>query len=371
MNLIVRKPLHLFWILAAYIPGFCASINLPASLVQPGTQLEVLATGIRFGEGPAVSPSGTFFFVQTDVPSISRISQGSRTVQDFQNPSRTANGLLCTTDGSIIACEQGRISRIDTSTGVSENLIRNYSGYTLDLCNDLTITEKGVIYFTNPSWTTPITRNNDIYMLSTQGVLTRLANNLQQPNGLEYAVESRSLYLNLFGAHKVVRYALNSDGTLGTCDDFAQVNQPDGCELDLEGNVYVVAHGDAVIHVFDPAGTKLGTISLRSTGESFRATNCSFGWGDDTCLYITATDRVLRLKMNVKGRKGTSQVVGAAPDRAFGLVENTPHRIHSPLHSMAVNGRRGRTHRIRLIDLCGRGAPGHGTSVANGCYLSQ
>lgn len=291
--------------LALFLPqaAVSATISLPSSLVDPGVQVELLATGIQFGEGPAISPDGTFYFVQSNIPCISMIRAGSNVVQTFQNPSNKANGMIFRPDGSLVVCEQGRIARIDTATRQSVNLITDYTGHALDLCNDLTITGNGTIYFTNPNWNTPITQNNDVYMLSPRGTLTQLSRNMAQPNGVEYVAELNGLYLNIFGQNKVVRYALTGDGALGAAKDFAAVNQPDGLELDSKGNVYVASYGDARIVVFDSTGVSLGSISLRETGEDFNVTNCSFGWGTDTYLYITATTRLFRVKMKVEGRK--------------------------------------------------------------------
>ncbi|MBN1760355.1 MAG: hypothetical protein JW863_18650, partial [Chitinispirillaceae bacterium] len=51
-----------FFCLALTIVAGAHTINLPANLVDATESLETVATGITFGEGPAVDSEGNLFF---------------------------------------------------------------------------------------------------------------------------------------------------------------------------------------------------------------------------------------------------------------------------------------------------------------------
>ena len=69
---------------------------------------------------------------------------------------------------------------------------------------------------------------------------------------------------------------------------------PDGMRVDQRGNLF--AAGPGGILVIDPSGKHLGTIQ---TGQP--TANCAFG-DDGSTLYITANDRLLRIRLTTKGR---------------------------------------------------------------------
>jgi gluconolactonase len=69
---------------------------------------------------------------------------------------------------------------------------------------------------------------------------------------------------------------------------------PDGMRVDVAGRLYSTA-ADGV-HVFTPTGLLLGRIHTPKT-----AANCTFGGPDRRTLFITATDSVWAVELNVPG----------------------------------------------------------------------
>ena len=71
---------------------------------------------------------------------------------------------------------------------------------------------------------------------------------------------------------------------------------PDGLKVDVDGNLF--ATGPGGVYVFTPAGKHLGTIV---TGEP--TANCAFG-DDGHTLYMTANDKLMRIRLKTRGAVG-------------------------------------------------------------------
>jgi gluconolactonase len=119
-------------------------------------------------------------------------------------------------------------------------------------------------------------------------------------------------------------YDLRPDGTIGNGRVFFDATSlaragkpglPDGMKVDRAGNLF--ASGPGGILVFSPAGKHLGTIV---TGQP--TANCAFG-DDGSTLYITANDRLLRVRLQTKGLLIASGMVPAA---AVGMQSGAPAR---------------------------------------------
>ena len=299
-------------VVAFVVQTGAGTIDLPDSLVASDAQIEVLATGRSFCEGPAVAPGGDLYYTElgTNPTAIYRVRDGGAPAL-FMEDGGGANGMVFV-DGALIACRSGNVARIDTATGAATDLITDYNGITLGSTNDLTMGPDGAMYFTNPNWGSD-EPGNDVFRLSSEGVLSRIAEGLNKPNGIEYDPDLGRLYLCVSGDNKVVVTEVGEDGDPGDWRDFVDIDNPDGIELDRYGNVYAVSFTYARIEVYDPEGVSLGSIAFRSEGEQFNTTNCTFGWGEKPYLYVTASDRVFRLKMNVQGKRQYNQSQGVVP----------------------------------------------------------
>jgi gluconolactonase len=126
------------------------------------------------------------------------------------------------------------------------------------------------------------------------------------PNGVALSPDDRHLYLTAFG--RLMRYEVNSDGTLGAGALFAEGQGiGDGLKTDRLGNVYSTnGAGPGVIRITAPNGTLLGFLNLPIEGSEPKrqicATNVAFGDNDGRSLYITACDDVYRIRLEVAAR---------------------------------------------------------------------
>lgn len=267
------------------------------SIVAPGAQVQKLADGFRFTEGPAADAKGNIFF--TDIPN-SRIHKWSLDgrLSTFLEDSGRANGLLFEPDGSLLACVGGRgqVVSIDPQGKVTV-LVDKYDGKKLNSPNDLWRHPKGGIYFTDPRYgqreNLPQDGEHVYYLAADRKKLTRVIDDLVRPNGVIGTADGKKLYVADHGGGKTYVYTIKADGTLSDKKLFA-LQGSDGMALDERGNVYLT--GQAVT-VFDAAGNKIETIE---TPE--KPANVSFGGRDKKTLFTTARTSLYSLRMNVKGQ---------------------------------------------------------------------
>ena len=170
----------------------------------------------------------------------------------------------------------------------------------------------GDLYFTDPPYGL-LKQNadpakeltvNGVYRLRKTGEVDLLVANLTFPNGLAFAPGEKTLYVAVSDPKHAVwmAYDVLADGTLGEgrifFDATAMVEGrkglPDGMKVDLAGNLF--ATGPGGVFVFSPSGQHLGTIA---TDEP--TANCGWG-GDGSVLYITANDKLCRLKTVTHGK---------------------------------------------------------------------
>ena len=133
------------------------------SLIPPGTQIEKLAEGYVFTEGP-VWIRGESRLLFSDVranaihqwtaadgasPFIDPVFEGDR--EGLRSIS--SNGLTIDTEGRLVICEHGnrRISRVEAD-GSRTVLVDSYEGNRLNSPNDATFGSDGSLYFTDPPY---------------------------------------------------------------------------------------------------------------------------------------------------------------------------------------------------------------------------
>ncbi len=133
-----------------------------------------------------------------------------------------------------------------------------------------------------------------MYHVSSDGQsVTRVTEDLKQPNGIIGTPDGKTLFVADIGAHQTFRYAIQSDGTLLDKTLFCSMGS-DGMTIDEQGNVYLTGQG---VTVFNPGGKKIEHIDV---AEPWTANVC-FGGKDRRTLFITASKSFYVLQMRVKG----------------------------------------------------------------------
>jgi gluconolactonase len=296
------------------------------ALLSKDAQIEKVAGGFTFIEGPLWRPEGALWFsdVQGDVVRqwtpdgkvIEILNPGGR---DAFEPKAGAypgpNGAAADKDGAVLICQHTahRIIRVDKNKKIS-TVVDKYQGKRLNSPNDLVFRSDGSLYFTDPPYGLPKQDDDPAKQLNFNGVyrlkdgkLDLLVKDLTRPNGIALSPDEKVLYVaNSDPKRKLwMRYDVASDGSVSNGKVFFDVTSetedglPDGMKVDQQGNVY--ATGPGGVWVFTPEGKHIGTIKPPEIPA-----NC--GWGDDgKTLYMTARTGLYRIKLRVAGKTALYQ----------------------------------------------------------------
>jgi gluconolactonase len=174
------------------------------------------------------------------------------------------------------------------------------------------VKKNGDVYFTDPPYGLEGTKNSKlreldysgVFRISKDGTVTLLTKELNNPNGIAFSADEKTLYVeNTDAALPIIAaFDVKDDGTIANRRTFFDEKPyidpkfpglADGMKLDQAGNIWTGAFGG--ITVISPAGKVIGRLY---TGE--QTANCN--WGDDgSTLYIAADYFLLRIKTKTKG----------------------------------------------------------------------
>jgi len=270
-------------------------------LVKPGASLVQVSKQFAFTEGPAVDKKGNIFFTDQPNDKIWEYDTDGR-LSLFMDKTGRSNGLYFDNKGDLVACadENDQLWSISPVKKVVV-LLDNFEGHLLNGPNDLWIDKKGGIYFTDPYYQRdywkrkkPDLDKQDVYYLAKgkkQPVIA--ASDLMQPNGIVGTPDGKALYVADIRDNKTYRYEINDNGELVHRQLF--VNQgSDGMTLDNKGNLYLTGRG---VTIYDSTGIKIGHIPVPSNWVG----NICFGGKDRSVLFITASESIYTLQMQVRG----------------------------------------------------------------------
>jgi len=296
------------------------------ALISADAKIEKVATGFTFTEGPLWRPEGVLWF--SDVPGnlVRSVTPAGDVKVIIPNAGGTVsappgafigpNGMIADKDGAVLHTQHGnrRIVRIGKDMSITP-YIEKFEGHRFNSPNDLVYRSDGALYFTDPPY--GLTKQDDDpakelkfngVFLYKNGKLTAVVRDLTRPNGIALSPDEKTLYVANSDEKKRLwmRYDVAADGTVSNGRVFYDLSSakeqgiPDGMKVDSLGNVY--ATGPEGVWVFSGEGRHIGTIQ---PGET--AANCA--WGDDgKTLYITATNSIYRIPVNVPGEKPLYQV---------------------------------------------------------------
>jgi gluconolactonase len=272
-----------------------------SSIIAPGAKLEKLADGFKFTEGPSVDAEGNVYF--TDQPN-DRIVKWSVDGQQstFLEPAGRSNGLCFDNAGRLWACadELNELWLVDVATGKHTVMAQKYQGKLLNAPNDVWVRPDGGVYFTDPFYKRDYWKRGPMeqdqqaaYYLSPDGKsLTRVTDDLKQPNGIIGTPDGKTLYVSDIQAGNTFAYDIQADGSLQNKRLFCKLGS-DGMTIDDQGNVYLTGKG---VTVFDKSGQQIEHIDVP---ESWTANVC-FGGRDKSTLFVTASHGLYGVKMRVK-----------------------------------------------------------------------
>lgn len=296
------------------------------ALIPPGARIERLAEGFGWSEGPVWISEGRYLLL-SDVPG-NRMHRWSERdgLSVFLEPSGYSgpptdifrepgsNGLIRGPGNTILLADHGNraVARLDLRTKAKTLLATHYQGKRFNSPNDLALAADGSIYFTDPPYGLEKLNEsphkelpfNGVYRLRPTGEVDLLDDSLTFPNGIILSPNGRTLYVAVSDPDRAIIHAYDvaADGGVSGKRTFADmtalVNQglkglPDGMAVDRAGNLF--ATGPGGVHVFSPAGVRLGRID---TGTAIA--NCAFG-EDGRTLFLASHSFLARIRTSTSG----------------------------------------------------------------------
>ncbi|MCY3023072.1 MAG: SMP-30/gluconolactonase/LRE family protein [Planctomycetota bacterium] len=272
-----------------------------SAIVAPGAQLQKVADDCKFTEGPACDAEGNVYF--TDQPNdriLKWSTDGKVTV--FMQPCGRSNGLCFDAQGNLWACADEKNELwVIAGGGTKTVAVKDYKGKLLNGPNDVWVRPDGGVYFTDPFYKRgywqrgPREQDQEAvyYLTPDHKTLTRVAEDLKQPNGIIGTPDGKTVYVADIAAQRTYAYDIQTDGSLSNKRLFCELGS-DGMTIDTDGNVYLTGKG---VSVFDKAGKKIEQIAVP---EPWTANVC-FGGKDRQMLFITASKCLYTLQMKVRG----------------------------------------------------------------------
>ena len=333
------KAYRAFLLTAVLVVLGASTMTLTAQIVPSHAKLNKLFSGgMVLTEGVAVAPDGQVYFSDitfTHAAGPDGVEAGHIWHYDpytgetriFRSPSGMSNGIKFDANGDMLVAEGAdyggqRIIRTDMKTGKSYILAGLYDGHPFNSCNDISIDEKGRIYFTDPRYAGHEPMDQPImgvYRIDTDGSIHRIITDAGKPNGVAVSPDQKTLYVVSHdngttsasrlvenaplqkGRMALLAYDLHEDGSATfrkLLVDYGVEDGPDGLVCDVKGNIYIAERSlkRLGIAVRDPDGKELGFIPTEIP------TNVGFGRGDDSnLLYITAGKSLCSIRLNAIG----------------------------------------------------------------------
>jgi gluconolactonase len=284
-------------------------------LVDEGAEVERLATGFDFTEGPIWNAEGNYLLFSDMVGDVRRRWDEQDGVTEVARPSNKGNGMTYDAEGRLIVCEHSTSQVVrQRPDGSFETIASHYQGKELNSPNDVVVKSDGSIYFTDPTFGRVsgfgVEREQEldfqgVYRLpASDGDLQLLADDFEQPNGLCFSPDESLLYVNDTPRAHVRLFDVQSDGTLANGRLFfedigrgvIEEGVPDGVKCDERGNIYVTGPGG--VWVISPEAEHLGMIEMPENVH-----NLNWGGPDWRTLYLTCITSLYRVQMKVAGAR--------------------------------------------------------------------
>ncbi len=270
--------------------NFAGDMALSKILIE-GEGWTRLSSGHGFTDGAATDAKGNFYFSgrQQGKASIFKISpEGSVSV--FIKDAPGISGLQFSPSGTLFGTRWGKNDIVSIA---KDGTLKKIA--TGNHPNDLVITHRGHLYFTN---------HDGVHRLDESNVPQLVADHLQGPNGISLSPDQGTLVVSEYGGKHVWAYRIERDGSLRFGEPYMTMRLPvnaeaakgDGATTDIEGRYYVTSA--LGIQMFDATGRISGVIAKPSSSG---VSNVEFAGPKHQYLYVTAGGEVYRRLTKTRG----------------------------------------------------------------------
>ena len=303
-------------------PTETMTTNIPG-VVAGGTTIRVFKINTGGSEGPVVLPDGGIAFTERTSNRVFRIGMDDKVSLVVEDPGG-ALGMGVDSKGRLIATltappGKARIGVIYPK-GQETVLADTCDGTPINRPNDLIVSTKGGVYYTDPGPTDAEVadgyQKSDgiVCYIPPGGKAVKVAGGIKRPNGIGLSPDEKTLYDNESYGDSVLAFDVQPDGTARNRRPFAKYEVPatlkagpgvqlgDGLVVDGAGRVYTVTSLIPWVQVISPQGKTLGTIPL-SRGVQ----NLVFAGPDKKTLYLTGGGYGSKIQMLAQGVKNRAK----------------------------------------------------------------
>lgn len=270
----------------------------------------ILASGLRFPEGPAFQSDGTLWCVEQEGEGLFCLRPDGSQERVHTGRGSRPNGLCIDSLNRLWFCDSGRnaICCINAAGQEPEVIVDRVNGEPLSMPNDLIFDSAGNLIFTCPG---PPEQGGEglgyVCVCTPVGEVHKIAQRLSYPNGLAL-LPDRNTLLIAETVRKRIWYgywnANASDLAWEHPDVWAETGDeghgPDGMKVgpDCE-TVYTAVYGSSKIKLYTLQGRHLRDIRL--PGEN--PTNCAFDPTGRLGMVVTEsqTGQIISFRMNSQG----------------------------------------------------------------------
>ncbi len=286
-------------------------------LVDPNAEVEQLATGFTFTEGPIWHPKEQYLLFSDMPGDVRRKYTPDGTVVEVKSFANRCNGMTYDADLNLLVCEHVTSCLIrESPDGEREIAAQEFEGEELNSPNDVIVHSSGAIYFSDPWYgRMPVFGHPRQRRLGFQGVyrippgggdveLIVAKDEFDMPNGLCFSPDESLLYINDTPRAHIKVWDADADGNIsngrmffeGIGSGVIEEGIPDGMKCDERGNIWVTGPGG--IWVISAGGEHLGTILVpENTG------NLAWGGEDWHTLFIPSSTSLYSIRTLVGPRR--------------------------------------------------------------------
>ena len=281
-------------------------------LVDPAAEVERVATGFTFTEGPIWNAEGEFLLFSDMPGDVRRRWSEAGGVEEVLRPAWKCNGMVYDSQGNLLVCEHVTSSLVrERPDGVRETLAYAFRGKYLNSPNDVITRSDGIIYFSDPWYgRMPVFGIERERELGFQGVyrivgdgepeLVVAEDEFDQPNGLCFSPDESLMYINDSPRADIKVFDVAADGSLsggrmfceGIGSGVIEEGIPDGMKCDERGNIWVT--GPRGVWVISAAGEHLGIVEVPEN-----VGNIAWGGPEWRTLYMPSSTSLYRIRTKV------------------------------------------------------------------------